>query len=76
LSYAIKAQFNREFMFCEKLEDFFSQEAPVGRNSVIRLFFEFFIFIFKERYGFFYQAKGEKRFASVVINVIVLCQVR
>jgi hypothetical protein len=58
-------------MLVKKLNYFFCNQAAVGCNRVIGSFFECAIFFVQEGYGFFYQVKGEKRLASVEIEMII-----
>jgi hypothetical protein len=60
-------------MLVKKLNYFFCDQASVGGDGVISSFFECFVFFVQEGYGFSYQIKGEKRFSSVEIEVIIFC---
>jgi len=60
-------------MLVKKLNYLFRDQASVGGNGVIGSFFEFSIFFVQEGYGFSYQVKGEERFSSVKIKMIIFC---
>ena len=60
-------------MFVKKLNYLFRDKASVGGYGVISSFFEYFIFVVQEGYGFSYQVKGEERFSSIEIEVIIFC---
>jgi len=60
-------------MLVKKLSYFFRDQASVGGYGVISFFFELFIFFVQEGYGFSYQVKGEERFSSVKIKMIIFC---
>jgi len=58
-------------MLVKKLNYLFRDQASVGGYGVISSFFEYFIFFVQEGYGFSYQVKGEERFSSIEIEVII-----
>jgi len=58
-------------MFIKKLNNFFCDQASIGGERIISSLFELFIFMVEEGKDFFNQGKGEKRFASVEIEVII-----
>jgi len=60
-------------MLVKKLNYLFRDKASVGGNRVISSFFEFFIFFVQKGYGFSNQVKGEERFSSIEIEVIIFC---
>jgi len=60
-------------MLVKKLNYLFCDKASVGGYGVISFFFELFIFFVQEGYGFFYQVKGEERFSSIEIKMIIFC---
>jgi len=60
-------------MHVKKLNYLFRDKASVGGYGVISSFFEFSIFFVQEGYGFSYQVKGEERFSTVEIKMIIFC---
>jgi len=60
-------------MFVKKVNYLFRDKASVGGYGVTSSFFELSIFFVQEGYGFSYQVKGEERFSSVKIKMIIFC---